>query len=224
MLEATQDAVDYEEKLTDQLKDIFLKSGIVGLITLGPPLILAVAWDEGYVNQAYKDVLNNIVLSDMDFDGELKTFKTSEDAPYFIYPYIDGPESCSEGDTVKYIVSIKDVDTFGETYDGFNSHRDAMQVGFDWNGDGSIDEWSSLDGSFRGENYNINQETNHKWSRPGQYKVYIYPRDQWGVVGEPFGPFQVSVKEDGAKFKAFQHFPLLKMLLERIELLKNIGE
>jgi outer membrane protein assembly factor BamB/DNA-binding MarR family transcriptional regulator len=52
--------------------------------------------------------------------------------------------------------------------------RDNMTYGWDWNGDGTVDEWSIL------VPWLIDEHRSHSWSEPGIYDVRVKAQDEYG--------------------------------------------
>jgi len=58
-------------------------------------------------------------------------------------------------------------------------HGDRVKFGWDWDGDGTVDEWA---GGFVGSGLTFNVD--HKWTRTGTYTVKVQAVDSYGILSE----------------------------------------
>lgn len=106
------------------------------------------------------------------FDFCFKTYGRENNAP--VKPSKpDGPSFGFAGITYNYKTASYDVD------------GDKIRYGWDWNGDGSVDEWTIYyDGG-------TEISTPHTWSSPGVYMVRVKARDEFGKESEWSDPANV---------------------------------
>ncbi len=86
-----------------------------------------------------------------------------------------GPTSGSIGMAYTYTTSTTDPD------------GDNIRYGWDWNGDGTIDEWTGYYAS--GETISIT----HSWSTPGTYHVKVKAEDEDGAQSDFSPPLTVTI-------------------------------
>jgi len=89
-----------------------------------------------------------------------------------------GPTSISAGQSGSYTTSTTDPDT------------DSVKYGWDWNGDGSIDEWTGYYGS------GATCSTPHSWYAPGTYYVKVKAQDLRGEESGWSSELEVTVLND----------------------------
>ncbi len=86
----------------------------------------------------------------------------------------------------------------------YDKDGDDIQYGWDWNGDGIVDEWTSLKPS--GESIEIQ----HSWNEKGNYEVRVISKDEHGAKGEWSDPLAVSIPY--CLLKKFMELPLISFL------------
>jgi hypothetical protein len=97
---------------------------------------------------------------------------------------------------------------------------DLMRFGWDWNGNGVVDQWDDNGGSW----YNSGQlcTTSHSWPAQGTYNIRVMAEDVHGVGSVWSNPLSVTMPRDKALINPFllrilenlaNNFPLLKMIL-----------
>ncbi|MDG6229079.1 MAG: hypothetical protein QCH96_03845 [Candidatus Thermoplasmatota archaeon] len=65
--------------------------------------------------------------------------------------------------------------------------NDRIQYGWDWNGDGTVDEWTEYVES--GEQY----VTRHTWIEKGSYDIFVKAKDEHGYEGDWSDPLTISM-------------------------------
>jgi len=211
LIEGCLDAVENEPELQDKLDTILQTSGIIGLITLGPPLVLFYAWIKGYIKQAAYDVLDIVIIRELISD----TLETGENPPATLS--IDGPDSAIVKTKCEFTAKVLDSDKISDG--DIRIYRDYVQVGWDWDEDGNVDEWTSLENTY-GDGTEI--ETEHKFTSKGTHKVKYLPRDNWGATGEWSEEFEIEITGTGwpiqKTFNHFfaEHFPILQSILSKL--------
>jgi hypothetical protein len=66
-----------------------------------------------------------------------------------------------------------------------------VKYGWDWNGDGTVDEWSSLAAS------GTKDSRSHSWNSTGTYNVTVKAEDECGAQSEISQPLQVVITTGG---------------------------
>jgi hypothetical protein len=170
--DACLDALEFEPGLQEQLWDIYNESGTIGLLALGPPVILVWTILEKYIIQSIIDVGMVLFLLDYDISDGNVTIITSQNAPR-----VRELTLTADRYEFTFTVTVKDDDKVRT-----GEYRDAIQVGFNWTGrvgDNplTVDEWTPL---------KMDREVvvKHTYENCGIYEVSYISRDQWGAVGE----------------------------------------
>jgi len=86
----------------------------------------------------------------------------------------------------------------------YDEDGDMIQYGWDWNGDGTVDEWTSFYSS--GEVV----EVQHSWDEQGDYEVKVIGKDEHGAKGEWSDPIVISIPY--CLLKKFIELPLISFL------------
>ena len=86
-----------------------------------------------------------------------------------------GPSYGNAGVSYTYSTSATDPD------------GDKIRYGWDWNGDGTVDEWTDLYDS------GITVNVSHSWSNIGEYKVKVKAKDEHGVVSQWSNSLTVTI-------------------------------
>lgn len=229
MFEASLDAIEYEPLLRTQLKEIFETGGPIGLLVLGGPLILAVDWLEGYTNQAMEEVFSKILLSDISFDPVTgaKNIHYSEYRPTITMGIAHDGDKITQNKQARFYVFAQDSDKYkDDEHTADREYRDYIQAGWDWNGDGLVDEWTDLANAYDDQGHPADDMTiygTHTFSSAGEITVGCWLRDQWGVYSEwKTDTFNVEKKSLAFKPFLFNHFPVLSKLLNRLILMRQL--
>ncbi len=205
LIEGCADAYEQEEELREELDDIKRVLGIYGLIVIGPPAMLIYAINGGYLGQAFEEVLEIIIITEI---WSSDNYKTGETAPTALS--IFGKSSAKVNTNVDFSAKVVDRDKISDN--GIKMYRDYIQVGWDWNGDKEVDEWTKLNNNY-GENTLI--KTSHKFTKKGKYVVRYLPRDNWGATGEWSNKIEVDVTNGKSKILPFSS------ILEKLSLINN---
>ncbi len=120
-----------------------------------------------------------------------------------------GPSSGKPGTSYTYTTSASDPESYTLAY------------GWDWNGDGTVDEWDDNNGNYYTSGQTIS--TSHTWTNKGTYPVKVKAKDIHGNQGPWSDPLSVTMPLQYQIF--FQHlfeklcqmfphaFPFLKHLI-----------
>jgi len=206
LYEACADALENEPDLIDELMDIYDNYGFDGFIVYGSLVMLECIIEEGYLQQALREIGKKILLIDyiLNEDGSVNKLKFGEREP--------GTEPIPKprkryGTTFEFILKINDLDGVdGES-------RDKVQAGIDWDNDDVVDEWTEL-------SPNRMIEVSHTFKKSGTHQVKYISKDQWGVVGEWSDPVEFEVPKSRSKsvdiFRFFnlEKFPMLVKLFQ----------
>ena len=86
-----------------------------------------------------------------------------------------GPDSSKTKESNTYSVTTLDVE------------NDPIEVGWDWNGDGSVDQWTS------------SNSASHSWSKPGEYNIIVSVREaNSGRLGLWTVSKTINIEKDGS--------------------------
>jgi len=96
---------------------------------------------------------------------------------------------------------------------------DLMRFGWDWDGDGTVDQWDDNGGSWYISGQLCN--TLHSWSTQGTYQVKVMAEDINGAGSVWSNPLTVTIPKNKAK-NDINLLMLLEYLFERFPLLKQI--
>lgn len=201
-----------DEEFKEDIVDIAVIFGLVGLVLFGSPLILEYMFGGGWGMLGITYVLSTIILSGLDTTKGGYTRITSEVAPNGAVSY--HPQECKVGKPFLLNTRVRDDD---EVFSGgFRIARDYLQVGFDWDNDFNVDEWFKLKREDEGW---INLDVYHTWYEPGVHKYNFVTRDLWGVYGDWIN-LEVTVERARSKqVELLGNFPLLTRILERLGIL-----
>ena len=114
-----------------------------------------------------------------DFGGNSKTYILNligiQNGPAFVLSKPMGPSSGKTKNTYTYSVNAIDVE------------NDPIEVGWDWNGDGSVDQWTS------------SNSASHSWSKPGEYNIIVSVREaNSGRLGLWTVSKTINIEKDGS--------------------------
>ena len=116
-------------------------------------------------------------------------------------PNINGPTSGKPGEQYWFTAVTSDPD-------GHN-----IKYGFDWNGDGTVDEWTQ-DYYESGETV----EVSHSWNKRGTYDVKVKAKDVYELEGEWSDPHTITIPRN--KVKTYNS--LIARLLEKLPIFKHM--
>jgi len=100
---------------------------------------------------------------------------------------------------------------------------DKLEYGWDWDGDGSIDQWDNNNGNYYPSNVPIS--TSHSWSSQGTYNIKVKARDIYGGESVWSDPLTVTMPKNKPINKPFffrilENYPRLFSLLKQVLELK----
>ena len=106
----------------------------------------------------------------MDFAGDMvfKTYGRTNTPP----GTPEQPEGPTEG-----VVNVEYIYTTSAT----DPDDESLEYGWDWDGDGSVDEWTST------------ETANHIWTEAGSYEVQVKARDEIGELSDFSEPLSVTI-------------------------------
>jgi len=121
-----------------------------------------------------------------------------------------GPASGKPGTSYTYTTSANDPESYTLAY------------GWDWNGDGTVDEWDDNNGNYYTSGQTIS--TSHTWTNKGTYPIKVKAKDIQGNEGPWSDPLSVTMPMQyqiifshlwEKIFQLFPHgFPILRHLLD----------
>ncbi len=97
---------------------------------------------------------------------------------------------------------------------------DKLEYGWDWDGDGTVDQWDNNNGNYYPSNTPIS--TSHSWPAQGTYNIKVKARDIYGGEGIWSDPLTVTMPKNKFIIKPFfvsflenhpRLFPLLRQFL-----------
>ncbi len=118
-----------------------------------------------------------------------------------------GMTSGKIGTLYQYTTSSTDPEGYGLAY------------GWDWNGDGTVDQWDDNSGSYYPSGQTIT--TSHSWSTKGTYNIKVKAKDVQGNEGQWSDPLPIKIPRSGLSiqtllqrlFERFPHaFPIMRHL------------
>jgi len=119
-----------------------------------------------------------------------------------------GPTSGKPGTAYTYTTSATDPESYPVAY------------GWDWDGDGTVDQWDDNNGNYYTSGQSIS--TSHTWSAKGTYNIKVKAKDFHGNEGSWSDPLAVTMP----KSTQIPFLPLLQklfqMLAEEFPLIKNL--
>ena len=118
-----------------------------------------------------------------------------------------GPVSGKPGVSYPYQTSTVDID------------GDKIRYGWDWNGDGTVDQWDDNGGSYY--NSGIPITTTHSWTAKGTYQISVMAEDIHGAGGVWSSPLSVTIPKNKVK-NDITIYLILECLFERFPLIKQI--
>ena len=109
----------------------------------------------------------------MDFAGDMvfKTYGRTNTPP----GTPEQPEGPTEG-----VVNVEYIYTTSAT----DPDDESLEYGWDWDGDGSVDEWTST------------ETANHIWTEAGSYEVQVKARDEIGELSDFSPPLPVEIIDE----------------------------
>lgn len=175
------EALQNDEELREKLKNIAFVSGLIGLTTVGSAVLLSTMFKDGWVKQGWKYVLDRILILSLGEDGNIII---GERAPWIQQCTI--PSTGTVGKPIKVSLEVYDQDwVYKSEAPNYERPRDYLQVGWDWNNDGEIDEWTELVDPYQGSNLAVAQITTyHTFDTDGTHIIKVTPRDIWGLDGD----------------------------------------
>ena len=173
LVEAFIDTIEHEKWLIDELCTIFKNSGYNGLIVEGGLLTLATIFLEKYLFQSVIEIGKKICMIDYVIrpSGNVKSIDFGQNTPE--PQVLTKPKYKGLG--TKYTYEFKARITEKDIVDG--DPRDMVQVGWDFNNDKIVDEWTDL---------TIERvvETDHTYPTSGPKNIKYILKDQWGALGD----------------------------------------
>jgi len=114
-----------------------------------------------------------------------------------------GPTSGTIGVSYPFSTSATDPENYNVAY------------GWDWNGDGTVDEWDDNNGNYYTSGQTIN--TSHSWSTKGKYKILVKAKDVHGYEGSWSDPLEINIPRNKQA-----NFPFFIRFLQRLPILSQI--
>jgi len=118
-----------------------------------------------------------------------------------------GPNEGKPDETYTFTTSATDP----EGYD--------LQYGWDWDGNGNVDEWDDNNGNYYTSGQQIS--TSHEWSEQGKYSIKVKAKDIHGYEGSWSDPFEINIPRT-RDINVPQLFKLLLRFLDIFPILRII--
>jgi len=200
----------------DEILAIAVGFGLAGLIVFGTPLILGKLWKDGYYNLGWKYVMSKVLLISWEEIGGSIIPITGETEPW-IY-FLTSPSTAKVNKPVKFTATIIDVDKV--FFDGDEGFRDYVHVGYDWNNDFIVDEWTNLEKE-EYQGWSLTEiDTYHTFTSVGVYHVHVIARDHWGLRAGGWTSQKITIEEK-KDINSFQ-IPMNQNNVNSVQIPQNI--
>lgn len=189
----------------DEIIVIALQYGLVGVFSMGIPLLLKMLFmtEEGLYG--LEAILYEIsILSVIDGNVDDWSLVTGENNPDFVLSY---PSNNWKNVPVRFVASVSDSDevVWGDT----SEFRDYVKIGFDWDNDMIFDEWSDFNKPSYDSTYTY-FEVLHTFKNEGSYKINVIAYDICGAYSK-IKTYNVEISNP--RFW-FWKFPMLNLLFD----------
>lgn len=166
----------HDTELLETLVWTFVSYGLVGLLAMGMPLLLIAMFQDDYVTTGFQYILDRLLILSVDKQQRGRVLVTGETAPEYRRPF---DIIVYSGKTATIKMAVCDYDFVLRKDLDLNQRRDYAQIGFDWNRDKVVDEWSEFVYSVIDEQIIVGKHYFGEFSLL-RTSFFVVVRDNWG--------------------------------------------
>lgn len=195
------ETINGNSSMQEDLIAIMVATGLVGLCTLGLPILLESIFMTEYGLSGFLYVFERLSLLSLTESKGDYILKTGEVAPE-IYGFGSGGNwGHTEGKTIEFDAWVKDDDTL--YYNGITDKRDYIRLCFDWDSNGIFDEYGLIE---KNRNGYYTYDTSFK---AGHYNATIVAFDLMGGFSNKY-IWKFDIKKSG--HERTYDFPFLNFI------------